>query len=399
MPKITKPLTQTEVKNAKTDDKDLTLFDGNGLQLRVRKSGTKQWNFNYRHPMTKKRVNISLGQFPGISLTDARKLAENARTLVSQGVDPKEERQSKQHTQKQEALSTLKAVAAKWFEIKKDSVTPDYAEDIWRSLELHIFPKHADDPVKEIRTISIIDTLRPLEQKGSLETVKRVCQRLNEVMTYAVNTGLADSNPLAGIRAGFKKPEKKHMNTISPEELPALLHDISEAQIRKVTRLLIKWQLHTMTRPSEAAGTRWDEIDLEKSLWVIPAERMKKRKAHTIPLSKQALNLLETIKTISGHRPYVFPADRDPKTHTNSQTANMALKRMGYANKLVSHGLRSIASTALNEQGFDPELIETALAHVGKDQVRNAYNRAEYIERRREMMQWWSEFIERAAYG
>ena len=174
---------------------------------------------------------------------------------------------------------------------------------------------------------------------------------------------------------------------------------IANASIKKTTRCLIEWQLHTMTRPAEAATTCWADIDFEKKTWTIPAERMKKRRVHVIPLTEPALALLKTIKPYSGHREFVFPADRNPRTHCNSQTANMALKRMGFEGRLVSHGMRSMASTTLNEHGWDAELIEVALAHVDKDEVRSAYNRAEYIERRRSMMEWWSNHIDKAATG
>lgn len=157
--------------------------------------------------------------------------------------------------------------------------------------------------------------------------------------------------------------------------------------------------LSAMTRPAEAATTRWADIDFDKRIWTIPPERVKKRRPHTIPLSEQALAPLEKFKSHSGHREYAFPADRNPRTHANSQAANMALKRMGFQDRLVSHGMRSMASTILNENGWDPELVEVALAHVDKDEVRSAYNRAEYIERRRPMMAWWSEYIQKTATG
>ena len=174
---------------------------------------------------------------------------------------------------------------------------------------------------------------------------------------------------------------------------------IANASIKKTTRCLIEWQLHTMTRPGEAAGTRWKEINLENNLWAIPAVRMKKKRSHKIPLSPQMLALLEVMEPISATREYVFPADRNPKAHVHSATANMALKRMGYGRLLVAHGLRALASTTLNEQGFDPDIIESALAHTDKNDVRGAYNRAEYLERRRIMMRWWSDYIESAAEG
>ena len=265
---------------------------------------------------------------------------------------------------------TFENIATAWFELKRDSVTPAYAEDIWRSLTLHVFPDLKATLLSKITAPMIIELLRPIEAKGSLETVKRLSQRLNEIMA-----------------------------ALPPDELPELMMEIANASIKRTTRCLIEWQLHTMTRPAEAATTRWADIDFDKRIWTIPAERMKKRRPHTIPLTEHALSLLETLKPHSGHRDYVFPSDRNPRTHANSQTANMALKRMGFQDRLVSHGMRSMASTILNEHGWDPELIEVALAHVDKDQVRSAYNRADYIERRRPMMAWWSEHIQKAAMG
>lgn len=392
-------LSDLKIKAAKTKDKDYTLTDGDGLQLRVRTNGSRLWNFNYIHPVTKKRINMGLGTFPELSLAHARKRTVEARELVAQGLDPKEQRDADRQAKKAATEHTFQNVATAWFELKKDSVTTAYAEDIWRSLTLHIFPDLHSTPISEISAPQVIKLLRPLETKGSLETVKRLTQRLNEIMTYGVNYGLIHANPLSGIRSVFKKPKKKNMAALPPDELNELMVAIANASIKRTTRCLIEWQLHTMTRPAEAATTRWADIDVERKIWTIPAERMKKRRTHIIPLTEHALALLEAIKPYSGHREYVFPADRNPRTHCNSQTANMALKRMGFEGRLVSHGMRSMASTILNEHGWDAELIEVALAHVDKDEVRSAYNRADYIERRRPMMAWWSEHIQQAATG
>ncbi len=264
---------------------------------------------------------------------------------------------------------------------------------------MHVFSNLGKIPIHKITAVKAIDTIEPIAVKGSLETVKRLCQRLNEIMVYAVNTGLIESNPLAGIGKAFQTPIKQHLPTLKPEELPDLLKALSFASIKTTTRCVIEWQLHTMVRPSEAAGTRWDEIDFDNNLWNISAKRMKGKKDHTVPLSTQALALLEVIKSISKNSQYVFPSDRSLKKPTNSSTANTALKRMGFDNQLVAHGLRSIASTTLNEEGFDPDVIESALAHIGKNEVRNAYNRAIYLERRKPMMQWWSDHIEQSAMG
>ncbi|MBA6121957.1 integrase domain-containing protein [Pseudomonas sp. NC26] len=392
-------LSELKIKSAKPSEKDYVLFDGGGLQMRVRSNGSKLWNFNYRHPVTKKRINMGLGTFPEVSLAQARKGSIAAREVLAQGLDPKEQRDVVLQAKQAETEYTFQNVATSWYELKRDAVTPAYAEDIWRSLTLHVFPDLGTTPISAISAPQVINLLRPLETKGSLETVKRLSQRLNEIMTYGVNSGLIHANPLSGIRSVFKKPKKKNMAALAPDELKELMVAIANASIKRTTRCLIEWQLNTMTRPAEAATTRWADIDFEKKIWTIPAERMKKRRIHIVPLTDQALALLEAIKPYSGHREYVFPADRDPRTHCNSQTANMALKRMGFEGRLVSHGMRSMASTILNEHGWDPELIEVALAHVDKDEVRSAYNRAEYIERRRPMMAWWSEHIQQAATG
>ncbi|GFM89285.1 integrase [Pseudomonas cichorii] len=392
-------LSDRQLKAVKPKDKDYVLTDGDGLQLRVRVNRSMQWNFNYRHPVTKIRINMALGSYPEVSLAQARKKTVEARELLAQGIDPKAQRNELQEAKRAETEHTFENVATAWFELKKDSVTPAYAEDIWRSLTLHVFPSMKSTPLSEVNAPMVIKLLRPIEAKGSLETVKRVSQRLNEIMTYGVNSGMIFANPLSGIRAVFKKPKKENMAALPPDELPELMMEIANASIKRTTRCLIEWQLHTMTRPSEAATTRWADIDFDKRIWTIPAERMKKRRPHIIPLTEHALSLLDTLKPHSGHREYVFPSDRNPRTHANSQTANMALKRMGFQDRLVSHGMRSMASTILNEHGWDPELIEVALAHVDKDEVRSAYNRADYIERRRPMMAWWSEHIQKAATG
>lgn len=399
MPAQAHRLSDRQLKTVKAKDKDYVLSDGEGLQLRVRSNGSMLWNFNYRDPVTKNRINMGLGTYPELSLANARKKVIESRELLAQGIDPKVQRKADNEAKRAETEHTLENVASAWFELKKHSVTPAYAEDIWRSLTLHVFPSLKATPLADITAPMIIKLLRPIEAKGSLETVKRLSQRLNEIMAYGVNCGLIFANPLSGIRAAFKKPQKENMPALPPEELPDLMVAIANASIKRITRCLIEWQLHTMTRPAEAAGTAWTEIDFEKRIWTIPKERMKKRRAHPIPLSDQMFVLLETLKPYSGHREHVFPADRNPRTHANSQTANMALKRMGFQDRLVSHGLRSMASTILNEHGWDPELIEVALAHVDKDEVRSAYNRADYIERRRPMMAWWSEYIQKAATG
>ncbi|WP_257985327.1 tyrosine-type recombinase/integrase [Shewanella sp. GutCb] len=287
----------------------------------------------------------------------------------------------------------LKLVTDAWFEIKKQKVSENHGQKLYRRLEIYLFPALGETPISALTAPQVIQVLKPAEAKGNIETCKRVISWLNEVMTFAVNTGLIHSNPLIGIAAAFGVPEKRQMPTIKPDELPEFMEALTYSSIKLTTRCLIELQLHTMTRPAEAAKAKWTEIDFDKQLWTIPAERMKMKREHIIPLTPQVISLLNRMHKISGDLEYIFPADRNKHHHTNTETANMAIKRMGYKDRLVAHGLRALASTTLNEQGFDAELIEVSLAHVDKNTVRAAYNRADYIERRKELMCWWSEHI------
>jgi integrase len=399
MAKTTKSLTNTEVSKAKPKSKEYNLADGDGLALRVKPQGSKLWIFNYSRPFTKKRANISFGNYPDVSLANAREKRTNARKLLAKDIDPKTHKEEITEGKKAELNNTLLKVATDWFEIKKKTIATNTAKDTWNSLNNHIFPKLGNHPVTALTPVIVIDAMKPIANKGSLFVIKRLCQRLNEIMTYSANVGLIDSNPLTGILKAFEAPRKQHYPTIKPEELPKLMADLSYSTLRLVTRLLIEWQLHTMVRSNEAAAAKWADIDVENACWRIPGDVMKMNKPHVVPLTPQTLAILERIKPVSADNDYIFPANRNLKGHANRESANMALKRIGYKNKLVAHGLRSLASTTLNEQGFDADVIESALAHVDKNEVRRAYNHAEYLERRRVMMAWWSEHIVQAKTG
>ena len=396
MARVTKPLTNTEVNQAKPKDKEYNLIDGEGLMLRVKPTGTKSWLFNYYHPITKKRKNYSIGLYPTITIIDARKIRLELKRLISNGIDPKESKDAETRIAQVATSQTLRLIAESWFDVKKTKIAETTSRSLWRNFENHLFPKLGHIAISQINAPETINVLKPLAAKGTLETTDKIIGHLNEVMTFAVNTGIIHHNPLAGIKAAFQTPKAVNMPTLKPEELPELIDKLSYASIKITTRCLIEWQLHTMVRPSEASGAEWEEIDFENNLWRIPDNRMKKKKEHVVPLTKQTLAILNRMKPISGHRKFVFPSDRDTSKPSNSQTANMALKRMGFEGRLVAHGMRALASTTLNEKGFDADIIEAALAHSDKNEIRRAYNRAEYIERRRDLMSWWSEHIEKA---
>ncbi|AEP29728.1 integrase domain-containing protein [Brumicola nitratireducens] len=401
MPRVATPLTDSKIQSAKPREKDYKLSDGRGLHLRVRAGGTKDWIFRYQVPFSGTRKDMSFGIYPTVGLADAREKRKNAHKLLSKDIDPKSHKAEVKRTATQDKANSFTCITLDWLRVKSTKVTAKYAVQIEASLRNHVFPHIGKRPVKELTPSEVIEFLRPIEAKGSKETIKRLCQRINEVMDYAVNTGLIDINPLSKIHKAFLSPNPKHLPTIKPEELPQLMQSLSTASIKLVTRTLIEWQLHTMVRPSEAATAKWSEIDLDNQTWTIPADKMKKKNNgdHVVPLTPQTLALLDFIKPISGHREFIFPADRNPKTHTNTQTANMALKRMGYHKTLVAHGLRSLASTTLNERAFAPDVIEACLAHIDSNSVRRAYNRTDYLERRRKVMNWWSAHVEQAATG
>ncbi|EJA7342723.1 TPA: tyrosine-type recombinase/integrase [Vibrio parahaemolyticus] len=400
MAKQVKPLTESQIKNAKPKAKEYTLSDGYGLRLRIKPNGTKTWLLNYTHPILSKRVNFTLGTYPNTSLKVAREKTREARELIEQSIDPKTHRDKQAQQEKMRLNMTLESVIQSWLEVKKGSVTSDHAEDIYRSLEMHVLPVLGTVPISEITPQLVIQALRPLERKGNLEVLRRVCQRLNEIMKFARNIGYIEINTLSDIKDAFRKPQAVHMKTLPPEALPELMRAVSRARIFNTTRCLIQWQLHTMVRPSEAAGARWEEIDWNRKLWCIPAKRMKKKRDHFVPLTNQTIRLLKEMEVISGNgiSEYIFASHKDVTRPCCNSSVNMALKRMGFKGQLVSHGLRSLASTTLNEQPhFEGDLVEAALAHADKNKVRAAYNRSQYVEQRREMMQWWSDHIETSA--
>ncbi|WP_039659506.1 integrase domain-containing protein [Pantoea sp. MBLJ3] len=392
MARMTRPLTNNEILKAKPQEKDFTLHDGDGLFMLVKTSGKKLWRFRYQRPNSSSRTNLSLGSYPALTLAVARQMRDQYLSMLAQGIDPQKQQEEVSEQRQIELDSIFSVVAGRWFQLKSKSVTEDYAKDIWRSLEKDIFPTIGEIPVQALKAKTFVEALEPIKARGALETVRRLVQRINEIMIYAVNTGLIDANPASGVGMAFEKPKKQNMPTLRPEELPKLMRSLVMSNLSVATRCLIEWQLLTLVRPSEASGTEWAEIDLDLKLWVIPAERMKAKREHIVPLSKQALEILEVMRPISANRQYVFPSRNDPRQPMNSQTANAALKRIGYGGKLVAHGLRSIASTALNEASFNPDVIESALAHTDKNEVRRAYNRSTYLEQRKDMMSWWGTF-------
>ncbi|EAR3735627.1 DUF4102 domain-containing protein [Salmonella enterica] len=387
-------LSAVTVEKAKPADKDYHLPDGQGLTLSVRTTGKKIWRFRYQRPGSTARTNITLGHYPGMTLARARTLHDEYLTLLARGIDPGKQVKDAE-IQKQQATDRLFInVATKWFAIKRTSgISAVHADDIWRSLEKNVFPVIGQMPVTALKAHVLIAALEPVRARGALETLRRLTQRINEVMVFAVNSGLMEANTASTIGKVFEKPKKQHMATIRPERLPELMQRLERTNLTLMTRLLMKWQLLTLVRPGEASGARWCEIDMDNALWIIPAARMKKRREHRVPLSPQAVAVLKQLKPLSQHSPFLFPGRVRNDQSMSSETVNKALRRMGYTGELVSHGLRALGSTAMNEAGFPPDVIEAVLAHADTNQTRAAYNRSTYLTQRVEVMNWWGQQI------
>ncbi|EFR3568568.1 integrase arm-type DNA-binding domain-containing protein [Salmonella enterica] len=401
MPKVATKLTDTEIKKAKPTEKEFTLWDGDGLFLRIKPSGKKIWHLGYTVPLTKKRAKMSLGFYPYLTLAQARALRDEYLSLLAQGIDPQSHNEQKAQALKDATEHTFQTVAKKWLDekIKTSGISQDHAKDIWRSLERNIFPTLGDIPIKEIRPNMLKQHLDPIEQRGVLETLRRIISRLNEIFRYAATEELIEFNPADNLTQRFSKPKKQNMPALPPSELPRFIVALANASIRLETRLLIEWQLLTWVRPGEAVRARWTDIDEENRFWNIPAEFMKMKRPHKVPLSKEAMRILESMKPISGHREWVFPSIKAPLSHMHEQTANAAIIRMGFGGEMVAHGMRSIARTAAEESSkFRTEVLEAALAHSKKDEIIAAYNRAEYLAERAELMQWWSDYVQIQKY-
>lgn len=373
--------------------------------LLVKPNGAKLWRFNYYKPYTKNRTEIGLGSYPDVNLARTREIREEYRSLLSQNIDPHTHRQAIEQAKQTEIYNTFENVAWEWYEWRQTraNFSQGYARDVKSLIERILLPAFGKYPITQISAPMALKAFKPLQEKGTLETLKRAIQKMNEIMTFALHREIIQHNPLINISKEFDSPTVEHFKTIKPEDLSEFLFTLNTSQIQLQTRYLILWQLLTMTRPNEAATAKYEDIDEKEKVWTIYINKGIKQddkgREHKITLSRQALALLREIKKFSGGKVYLFSSHKNPQTHTNTQTANAAIKRMGYKGKLVAHGLRSIASTYLNEKGYNPELIEVALSHINQDRIRMAYNRADYIKQRFEILQAWADFIDECSQG
>jgi len=366
------------------------MADWGGLFLYVTKAGSKLWRWKYRHDGKEKLM--SFGVYPDVSLATARELHRKARVILATGVDPMAQRK----LERQSETLTFKVVAEKWFEHWKPSKTTKHAAEVWRRLELDILVKLGAIPVNEVTASQVRDCIKAIEARGALDIAKRQLQKCSQIMRYAVAHDLVERNPVADVKPSDILPARKKRNypRIDAKELPQLLREIDAYVGGEHTRLALQLMALVFVRTSELICAKWDEFDFDAGRWNIPAERMKMRTPHIVPLSKQALAVLQKLRALSCGREFVFPADTGKPTHMSNNTILYALYRMGYRGRMTGHGFRGVASTILHEQGWPHEHIELQLAHQERDDVSAAYNHAQCLPQRAKMMQAWADHLD-----
>lgn len=388
------PLTDLQIRKEKPTDKPRKLSDGGGLYLLVNQTG-KYWRWKYRFE-GKEKV-MALGVYPEITLAEAREAHQRARKLLATGVDPVADRKQ----QATQAKTTFQQVAQAWWKHWSPSRSARHAGYVMRRLEADVFPALGKRPVDEIQAPELVKMTRAIEERGALDIAKRSLQTCGQVFRYAIAHGHAIRNPATEIRPGDILTIRKKQNyaRLDAKELPELLRHIEVYQGSSVTRLAMKLMAMTFVRTSELIGARWEEFDLDNARWDIPAERMKMKTPHIVLLSHQAVQLLRNLHTLTGHRALLFPGERSHEKPMSNNTILKALERMGYKGRMTGHGFRGIASTVLHEQGWPHEHIELQLAHQERDDTSAAYNHALYLKPRAEMMQWWSDYLDRSVAG
>lgn len=394
-------LTDTACKNAKCPDgKARERFtDSGGLYLEVVPTGGKHWRWKYRFGAKEKR--LALGSYPQVSLAMARRARDDARDLQKSGTDPVAAKKDAKLMSKVQQENSFEAVARAWHSHWAENKTPRHAEYVMRRLEADVFPHLGSKPIVEVTAPQLLMVAKKIEARDAVDIAKRAWQTCSQIFRFALANGFVERNPATDVKPSdaLKPRRKTHYARLEGKEMPELLRKIEAYQGTPVTRLSMKLMALTFVRTGELIGAHWDEFDLEAAEWRIPAERMKMKTPHIVPLSKQALEVLAAIHELRGLSGLLFPGERDHEKPMSNNTILSALKRMGYAGRMTGHGFRGVASTILHEQGFDHAHIELQLAHQERDDVSAAYNFATYLPQRRKMMQAWADHLDQLRAG
>lgn len=388
-------LSDLKVKLAKPQEKIYRLFDGRGLYLEVNPNGGKYWRFKYTFLGKERR--LSLGVYPDIGLADAREYREAARKLVAKGIDPFEQRKAERISRA--GGDSFEAIAREWHARNIHTWTPKHADTILKRLEMNVFPWLGGKPIDHIKAPMVLEVLRRMESRGALETAHRVRTICSQVFRYAVATGRLEHDVTIYLKGAISPPIRQHFPTIlNPDEIGGLLRAIDVYEGSFAVKCALQLAPLLFVRPGELRHAEWKEFDFAKAEWRIPAEKMKMRVPHLVPLPRQAIAILKELEPLTNYGSlarYLFPSIRSMLKPMSDNTLLAALRRMGYEKDvIVTHGFRAMASSLLNEQGWNRDAIERQLSHGEKNKVRAAYNHAQYLDERRKMMQAWADYLD-----
>ncbi len=377
------------------------LADGGGLYFEITGSGLKRWLYRFR--IDGKGNMFIIGHYPEMSLEEARNGHRAAKALVKQGLNPSKARREKREANislekasRNERKKAFEFIALEWIAQQRGGWSKSHADAVLKTLQNDAFESFGDKNIETITPPDVLKVLRKIESRGSLEIARKVLQRMNAVFRYAIQTGRATYNPAADMQGVLKAKPVKHMPAVFGDDLVNLLRDIAaNDKIHLTTKLALQFTAHTACRSGEVRGARWSEMNLEEREWHIPAERMKMKRPHIVPLSKQAVSILQRSGLLFGDEGLVFPSVRDKNKPMSDNAMSKALRDMGYKGVATPHGFRSsFSSIAYERSGYPSEVIEKALAHEEKNKIKAAYNRAEYLEQRRALMDWWGKYLQ-----
>lgn len=387
-------LSDAKCRNSSADGKLRKLADGKGLYLWVYPDGRKYWRFRYYQH--NKEKSLSLGVYPEVSLKDARLKRDEERKRIDDGLDPSFERKADKLRKRLSAENSFEAIAREWHEKQLERWTSHYGTSVLRRLEKDVFPAIGQRAINDITAPELLSALREIEKRDAVDLAHRAQQVTGQIFRYAIATGRATHDISADLRGALKTRGKKHYAHLETHELPAFFQALDALNGNVQTKLAIELLILTFVRTVELRGARWEEVNFETAEWRVPAERMKMREKHIVPLSSQAIVLLKRLHAMTGWSDYVFPSqNRQKKPFMSENTILHNIYRMGYKGKVTAHGFRATASTILNENGFSPDVIERQLAHAERNKVRASYNHAEYLAERRTMMQWWADYLDK----
>lgn len=390
-------LTDTAIRNAKPKEKPYKLADGGGLHVLVTREGSKLWRLKYRVGGIEKL--LSFGKYPQVTLQEAREKVLEAKRDLRTGIDPSHAKKAQKGSAS--GADSFETIAREWFEKFSPTWTPSHGERIIRRLERDIFPWIGKRAVKEITAPELLSALRRIESRGAVETAHRASQNCGQVLRYAIATGRAERDPSQDLRGAIPPTKAKHHASITdPKEIGVLLRAIDSYKGGLIVRAAFRLAPLVFLRPGELRRMEWGEIDFHKKEIHIPGSKMKMKEKHIVPLSRQALEILEEIRPVTGEGKYVFPSPRSWDRPMSENAILVALRTLGYTNdQMTGHGFRSMASTLLNEQGWNRDAIERQLAHAERDEIRAAYNYAQHLPERRRMMQGWADFLDELKEG